>query len=296
MSERLAGYLRRIAEVYPAVPLGDARRIRLIVDEGENNDIVAAGDSLIFRFPRYQAGVERLPRVIRVLQAIKTRLPLAVPDPRFSCLEPLLPGQAFLGYPRIAGQPLWQEMAEQISDQVILDRVAAQLATFLRQLHHIPLAQVLPDDLQRFDPLAEWRDLYDRLRAKVFPHMRSDAQALVAARFEQFFADSAKQSLSPVLVHGDFGTGNLLYDAARGEITGVVDWDGAGAGDPAVDYAALLAGLPMLAARVRRLTPELDAMMARIDFYQSTFLLQEALFGIEHGDPEAFQSGIGPYR
>src|SRR5437867_1159633 len=97
--EKLETYIRRIAEVYPDVPLAGAR---LVVDEGKHNDIVALGAPLIFRFPRYQAGVERLPRVVHILKAIQDRVTLAVPAPRWSRLEPLLPGYAFLGYERIA--------------------------------------------------------------------------------------------------------------------------------------------------------------------------------------------------
>jgi aminoglycoside 2''-phosphotransferase len=32
-----------------------------------------------------------------------------------------------------------------------------------------------------------------------------------------------------------------------------------------------------------------------VQFYVGTFALQEALFGIENGDREAFQSGIADY-
>jgi aminoglycoside 2''-phosphotransferase len=38
------------------------------------------------------------------------------------------------------------------------------------------------------------------------------------------------------------------------------------------------------------------AIAERARFYRGTFSLQEALFGIEHGDEEAFRSGIAPYQ
>ncbi|MGW8226836.1 MAG: phosphotransferase family protein, partial [Anaerolineales bacterium] len=31
-------------------------------------------------------------------------------------------------------------------------------------------------------------------------------------------------------------------------------------------------------------------------FYKGTFALQEALYGVKHGDPKAFERGIAPYR
>lgn len=38
--------------------------------------------------------------------------------------------------------------------------------------------------------------------------------------------------------------------------------------------------------------PQLSALMDRVLFYQGTFALQEALFGLENGDEEAFRAGI----
>jgi hypothetical protein len=40
-----------------------------------------------------------------------------------------------------------------------------------------------------------------------------------------------------VLVHGDYGPNNVLLDPARAEITAVLDWEWAHAGDPAEDLA-----------------------------------------------------------
>ena len=41
------------------------------------------------------------------------------------------------------------------------------------------------------------------------------------------------------LIHGDFGTANLLF--AEGRISGVIDFGFCGSGDPAQDLGALLA-------------------------------------------------------
>lgn len=39
-------------------------------------------------------------------------------------------------------------------------------------------------------------------------------------------------------------------------------------------------------------SPNIRDMMERVLFYKGTFALQEALFGLEHDDSVAFQSGI----
>jgi aminoglycoside 2''-phosphotransferase len=39
----------------------------------------------------------------------------------------------------------------------------------------------------------------------------------------------------------------------------------------------------------------MEAMLPRARFYLSTFMLQEALYGIEHDDPDAVERGLAPY-
>ena len=40
----------------------------------------------------------------------------------------------------------------------------------------------------------------------------------------------------------------------------------------------------------------MEAALPRVKFALGTFALQEALFGIENGDQEAFEAGIAEYR
>jgi len=41
--------------------------------------------------------------------------------------------------------------------------------------------------------------------------------------------------------------------------------------------------------------PEMHAALDRVAFYRGTFALQEALFGIENNDTEAFHAGLEAY-
>ena len=42
--------------------------------------------------------------------------------------------------------------------------------------------------------------------------------------------------------------------------------------------------------------PTGKAIEERVRFYKSTFAVEEALHGVEHGDREAFENGIKDYR
>lgn len=289
--EKTTAYARTIRTAYPALPLQD---LRLVTGEGQNNDIVIADDTFVFRFPRHAHGVRRLPAVVHVLRAVGRHVALPVPDPQFFHADAPV-GQAFLGYPLLGGKPLWQETIAAMSEP-LQRRLAEQLTAFLRQLHAVPLTAVVPATGEVFRPLDTWEDLYRRIRAQLYPAMRPDACTAVTAHFESFLHDPRNRTIPPVLMHGDYGTGNVLYDPVQVEITGVVDFDGAGPGDAAVDLAALLSGPPAFQEHIRSAYPVTEELARRVQFYRGTFALQEALHGVEHDDPEAFASGIGSYR
>jgi hypothetical protein len=155
----------------------------------------------------------------------------------------------------------------------VLQAIATQAATFLKELHSIPPDEAFPGALARFDPLAEWADLYARIRERLFPHMRPDAREGVAQHFEAFLRDPGSAAIRPALTHGDYGGGNLLFDPQTQRLTGVIDFDHAGVGDPAVDFAAAQ-GLGL--RRLAKVYPEVEAALDRVRFYGGTFALQEA--------------------
>jgi len=99
--------------------------------------------------------------------------------------------------------------------------------------------------------------------------------------------------LIPVLRHGDFGTSNILYDPESTSVTGIIDFSSAGLGDPAVDFAALLASYgEHFYTQCCPHCPEMEHALNQVRFYCGTFTLQEALFGIENNDPVALRNGL----
>ena len=82
-----------------------------------------------------------------------------------------------------------------------------------------------------------------------------------------------------------------------GAVVGVLDWDDAAPGDPALDLAALRAHAePWLTAALLEEDPSLAALHARADAYLAAFPLQEALWGLDSGDDQAVARGLAPYR
>jgi aminoglycoside 2''-phosphotransferase len=183
--------------------------------QGQNNDVLVVNGALIVRFPRYAQGIQDLKVETAILGGIRPYVSLEIPDPQFVHLEGQPPGQAFVGYPRIPGAPLWRDTLQGISDPVAVERLGQQLGQFLKSLHSLSAAQAVPVALPVVDTRAAYNNLYGRMREKLFHYMRPEARQAIEGHFEAFLGDPASFAFQPVLKHGDFGPSNILYDAKR---------------------------------------------------------------------------------
>lgn len=285
-------YVARIRTYYPELRIEEA----VLNEDGQSNDVLIVNDQFVFRFARYLGAVATLARETAILQAIKPYVTLQIPEPTYQHFDAAVVGEAFVGYPMIPGEALWEEDFEDIDDSAILDEMARQVGTFLRELHCVPVAAAIAVELPIGDQRDHWADMYARIQQKLFPLMRPDAREPVARHFDSFLNNPHVYEYTPVLRHGDFGFGNIIVDPETSAITGVVDFGSAGMGDPAVDFAgvAVSFGLPFL-EHCALIYPEITATISRVHFYLGSFALQEALFGFENGDSEAFESGMADY-
>lgn len=199
-----------------------------------------------------------------------------------------------MGYPLIPGEPLLrQKFAALQGDGDALERIARDLARFLRKLH-----EVAPADIgltaSGENARDEWTRIYADMRAKLFPSMRVDARAAVARNFELALHDDDLWRYSACLIQGDFGTGNLLYRAGR--VSGVIDFGFCGPCDPAQDLGALLASFgERFVEQVCNYYPALCQGLRRARFYQSTYALIQALYALRDGDEAEFADGMRDY-
>jgi aminoglycoside 2''-phosphotransferase len=153
--------------------------------------------------------------------------------------EPPVPGLAFMGYQRLPGEPLYREALDQARDIWVRDDLAVQLAGFLRALHTIPLTEVPAAlHLPRMGA-SSGKACMRKCAQNCSPPCARMPAASVTSLFEGYLDDPALQEFIPCLRHGDFGGSNILWDPAKGQITGVVDFSYCAPGDPAVDLAGI---------------------------------------------------------
>ena len=198
------------------------------VDGGWGNKMWRLGDDLAVRMPRTDRDPEPLLREHRWIPDLAARLPLPVPTPLRVCE----PSDRF---PRTWLITTWVH-GEPADHAPITDPAAADvLAGFLRALHTEAPADAPVGDRSVLPPGLGFEDIHgyvgrrDQLRA-----VWEDAVAAPA------------WDGPPVWLHGDLHPANVVV--ADGTLTGVVDCEEIGAGDPASDLAAAWILLPAGAA------------------------------------------------
>jgi aminoglycoside 2''-phosphotransferase len=288
---KVENYVRQIRAIYPELDIDSAEINR----DGQYNDVLVVNDSLIFRFAKVQDAIETLRREVAILHHLQDLISLQIPNPAFVNITSKVIGEVFVGYPMIVGIPLWRENFQKITNPAVRQRIAVQLAAFLKELHQVPVSE-LGIELQIEDQPAYWRDMYVQIQEKLYPSMRPDAQKEISEHFENFLVNLEQYEFKPKLRHGDFGTGNILFDSESESITGVIDFGSVGLGDPAGDFAGLLISFgETFYQYCYPFYPEMEASMERVKFYCGTFALQEALFGFDNNDQEAFRAGMKNY-
>lgn len=283
VGDGLGGFRESIGAVCPGLGLERVELFRA----GQNNELILVNGELIFRFPKFAAGAAGLRREEAILRAVGPRVPLATPEYIYLNLDDEV-GRAFVGYRKLPGSPLWPEEFRQIGDEETVERLAADIGSFLKALHAVPPDTV--DISQKpSDSPAVLREMLGRFEEVVFPRLTEEARVWTTREFDAFLGDDERFAFSNVLRHGDFGSSNTLYSAEARRVVGMIDFGHAGIGDPAVDFAGLYVcfGKAFL-RRCARVYPLMDQCWERVRFYADClFLLEDALFCVEHGTEEA---------
>lgn len=232
----ISTYVRRIQEVYSDLHIQDVKQNEI----GQNNNVFILNESLVFRFPKYKEGLEKLKRETEMLETISKTVTLQIPYPAYKSIDEMEVGKAFMGYELIEGAPFWKEELLTIKSQDLMVTIASQLVTFLIELHSmdIPKAVVIQKQHESVHRIIE--NLFIRIREKLFPFMRVDAQEKVVDNFNTFLNNTHNQNLEKTYIHGDFGAGNIIWNRKENRIAGVIDFGGSGLGDPAYDFAGIL--------------------------------------------------------
>ena len=177
----------------------------------------------IFRFVRdlsnTQLAIEQA-----FLPLFKGHSPLPIPEIRYS-------GPHFIAYEKIEGVKFSEAIFRSLGTGE-RSNLAAALGNFLSCFHAVAFEH---RDLKAapFGGGDFWRVLWPAASPRLQSHTRKKAEGY----FHRALSRVAAATYGSVVAHSDFGTSNVLLDAARSEIAGVIDFGDMSIGDPAADFA-----------------------------------------------------------
>jgi aminoglycoside phosphotransferase (APT) family kinase protein len=181
---------------------------------------------LVVKIPWTTNGADKLQRQAEVLTALQL-------DSRLDALRSLIPrtieqgeidGRYYCVEEALLGVPATAAMARRAQRPMLLAAATAVITDFHRSTGAETVVDSASIDAWAHQPLR-------RLEVYAAAQRRPDPLASAIGRLHaELDAVLGGRTVQTSWIHGDFWHGNLLADAAQPDITGIVDWDGAAAG------------------------------------------------------------------
>lgn len=251
------------------------------VEGGRVSWTYVADDEAIVQLPRFDQAVEALRTQSVLMPLVQATVPFAVPVP-----APVASyqGRPVMRYRMVPGRPL--RLGDRWRD----------IPAMLHALHRVPADQAA--DILCCEPTAEaWRSRYAEFRSAVtdalFPHLSEDVAAAISTQYERFL--SGPFDFTPVFVHSDLDAEHILVDPQTGQPSGLIDFDWASVGDPALDFVGLLTALgPQVTHRL--ISAYGTVAWSRLLFYWWLNPCYELVYAGSYLDEHALARGIQTIR
>jgi aminoglycoside 2''-phosphotransferase len=279
-----AHYLDRIVARYPELVFSSIHAD----SDGLVNDVFIINNELVCRFSKNEEALSSLLVEANVLDLARKYLDM--PIPFFEHREP-----GFVAYRMIPGEPLYRHDIFSAS-QAIQNRYAEQLATFLRQLHALPIHDALPfvtpEEKQEY-----YAYLYTGIERELFPYLMTMGRDWVKHLFEPVLSGKLNLIYLPSLIHDDLAPYHILYNRREQRITGIIDFGTCSINDPAGDFALLINayGESFLQLMIPYY-PQIEEALDRSRFYAGVLELGWTLTGIRTHDLTWLVCQIGRAR
>ncbi len=138
-----------------------------------------------------------------------------------------------------------------------------------------------------------YQNQYEQIQSRVLPLLDQAARARLVCDWLSFLNDDDR--FPTTLIHHDLNGEHILYDSARGTISGVIDWGDTAIGDPAIDFTGLLAsyGEDFVERVLSHYQGTVDtSFRQRMRFYLGVMPLNTVLFGLSTGQEEYVRQGL----
>jgi aminoglycoside 2''-phosphotransferase len=266
-----------IEECFPQLQIRHSRQILT----GWENLVLEVNREYVFRFPKYRDTEKRLRNEIAFLPTLRRHLSTQVPDYEF--IEGRKEVVALVWW---VPQDQRRHSAEPTLQKEWTRPLAAQIASFLKELHRIRFRDVRFRNILRYSP-EEWygsiRLQYRKVRRIVYPLLDTRLRKRSEAFWQKLLSEFRDSSFEPTLIHGDLGTENLLFDPASVRLTGILDWGYMQVSDPALEFAHLFMHKAELGEEVlKQYRMRESSFKKRVQWYIDSEPFYDIMWGVSH--------------
>jgi aminoglycoside 2''-phosphotransferase len=261
--------------------------------EGDFCDCYLVNEQYVFRFAKHAAASASMAVERCLLPLLQPYLTVSIPQFTFAG-HSTDSGEAMVGYLSITGAPLEGEVLARlpVAAQAAL---IAQMATFARQLHRVPLAVVRACGIPTREPLAHLTGLMEAARVEVALQLSEAVWHYYESLFAHYCQTPALHTYTPALLHGDLSPNHFFATPAHAQLTGVIDFGDVCIGDPAWDFIYLYEDYPpsVLPAFLAHYDPENAALLEqKVRLYQHLNNVEYALSALQADDADEIAEAL----
>ncbi len=253
-------YIELIKSKYPQL---DLSKIEFNKTDGSYSFIAIVNNDVVFKFAKYDWSAAFLRNEADVIRFIRGFITLPLPDVE-------LVDQNMSRHSFIKGAPLYRNTLLKL-DYHTQESIARQIATFMNQLHTIPVKKArnagIGDSAWNWTR-REWLAELENMQRKISPYCTGYVKEYLRQIIQPAVENEDFFKFKPVLIHGDLTPNHILFDKTTRRISGIIGFANAGFGDPAFDIGMLLDHLgENFIKRVHKYYPISHACLDRARFY-----------------------------
>ncbi len=267
-----------------------------IIDKGWTNLVFDVNDTWIFRFVR-NADSKQIAIEKDFLPNFSKRSPITIPTPVTFKNSANSSGLNYLVYPKIHGERLSQGRLDGFTLGE-LELLCKSLGNFLSSLHQSkfqhPNLLAYPYGGSDF-----WNDLWPL----VSPLLNKKSKEKALAYFTETIELLEQSPIRQTLTHSDLGPNNMLLDASKNTLAGIIDFGDIALADPAIDFSSFYRnfGRQFVENILQHYTapsttpstaPSNDNFMLRIDYQSKRKLFFVTYFAMNYGFEKAVPDQI----
>lgn len=183
----------------------------------------------IFKQSKHDEARNNLKKEVQVLNYLKGKITLQIPNIEYYSEE-----YGVCGYKEIKGDKLTPIIYKNMSDDE-KDKLAKDIALFLREMHSIPLPDI--DELE-LHVIADYESDYGTLRETIYDKIPDRSREYLDDLYKKIFNDERIAKYVKTLCHNDLSSNHMIIQ--NNKVVGIIDFGDVAITDRDKDFVYLL--------------------------------------------------------